>query len=85
MYLTLIVDRAMADAAFDVAISIPHCGAALFGTEHLVGLIGGALPLSAHHISVLIPDAIRGFNVTKGAKLMKKPTRNLIFTRSSSD
>ena len=55
-----IVLRAVADTAFDVAVLIANGAAPLFGAEHLAVLIDCALPFSAHHIAILVLDAISG-------------------------
>jgi hypothetical protein len=54
MYRAHIIERAVSQAALDVAIAIPQRAASLLGTEHLAVLISRALSLSAHHLPVLM-------------------------------
>jgi hypothetical protein len=63
LHLAHIVGRAIAHAADDFPILIPHRTASLFGTQHLAVLIRCALPFSAHYISILILDAIPGIDL----------------------
>jgi hypothetical protein len=63
LYLSLIVGGAIAHTALDDTISIPDRATARLGTEHHTVLIRSALPLSAHHVSMLVLDAIPGIDL----------------------
>jgi hypothetical protein len=66
LHLAQIVDRAIAHAAHDVPILIPHRTASFFGTQHLAVLIRCALPFPAHYVSILVLDAIPGIGLGGG-------------------
>jgi hypothetical protein len=60
LYLPFIVGGAKAHTALHDTISIPHRATAGLGTEHRSVLIRRALSFSAHHVSMLVLDAIPG-------------------------
>ena len=67
MHLAIIVGRAEAQAAPDVALPIPERASSLFGTEHFAVLIGCTLSFSAHDSPVLVLDAIRSADMPEGS------------------
>ena len=61
--MTRIIRGAIPHAALYVPLLIHHRAAPRFGTKHLAVLIHRALPFSAHYISILVLDAIRGIDL----------------------
>jgi hypothetical protein len=76
LYLSLIVDGAIARTALDDTISIPDRATASLGTEHHAVLIRSALPLSAHHVSMLVLDAIPGVDLGADHRRQNQQTTN---------